>query len=83
MNTSQAAWQDWISYLEARGIAIVTASLLEAVAPLSIPFAQILFASQPILGGLIPNRNITALTELLENRDEYFHFVSSLKGSSS
>jgi hypothetical protein len=79
MNTSQAAWQDWISYLESRGIATVTASLLEAVAPLSIPFAQVLFSAQPVLTGLFPDRQLNALTDLLENREEYVQFVSALK----
>lgn len=79
MNTSQATWQDWIQTIHSRGFASITASLLEAVTPLAIIGAQMIYISEPVLSPLFSPLKIHALANLLENQEDYQKFIYSLK----
>lgn len=79
MGTSQAVWQDWIAFLQSRGYAGIAAFLLEAGSPLAIPGAQLFYIGGPIISSFLPGSRMNAITDLLENEQEYRGFVTALK----
>lgn len=79
MNVYHQIWQEWANKLLAMGLENYVASLLEAVGPLNIVGAQMIYLGQPILRGLIPNKNINALAYLLEDDMHTQKFVALLK----
>lgn len=79
MDTSQALWQDWIAHLQKWGWSRFAVSLLEALSPAALASAQVIHFGTPILGTLIPGRQLMALANLLEDDDAYSSFINSLK----
>ncbi len=79
MNTSKVIWQDWIDVLHARGIAGVMAIFLEAVSPLAVAGAQLIFVGEPLFSLLIPSQKMSAVTDLLEDTHNYMDFIAALK----
>jgi hypothetical protein len=79
MSTSQAVRQDWIAFLQGRGIAGISASLLEAFSPLALAGAQLMIIGEPVLSAFVSGTRMNAITELLENEQEYRGFITALK----
>ena len=79
MSTSQAVWQDWIAFLHQKGMAKLTASLLEATSPLAVAGAQLLYVGEPILSAFLPTSGMNAILELLEDDRKYHGFITALK----
>lgn len=57
----------------------LVAAFLEAIGPLSILGAQVVYLGQPFLRSLMPDGTITALTELLEDPGEAKEFSNYLR----
>ena len=56
----------------------LVAYLLEAAGPLSIVAAQLIYIGQPIFRGVVPERQLVALTGLLEDdaqRDAFVNYI--------
>ena len=60
------------------GVEDLVAYLLEAAGPLSIVAAQLIYIGQPIFRGVVPERQLVALTGLLEDdaqRDAFVNYI--------
>ena len=56
------------------------ASFLEAAGPLTTIGAQLIYISQPVLGTFIPQRDLEALAEMLEEPEQRRGFTRFLLG---
>ena len=54
------------------------ASFLEAAGPLSLIGAQVIYVGQPILRGILPDRHLSAITNMLEDDSQREEFVMFL-----
>jgi len=72
-------WTRWVKSLDKWGLRGFTAWVLEAVGPLSVLGAQVLYVGQPFLRSLIPDAGLSSLAHLLEDRDENQAFVLFLR----
>ena len=79
MNIYHQLWEEWANKLLAMGLDTYVASFLEAVGPLKIIGAQLIYLGQPIFRGLIPDTNLYALVLLLEEDINTKKFVALLK----
>ncbi len=78
-NTSHAIRMEWVNALIRRGFSSTAAVVLDAVKPLSYFSAQLVYTSQPILRRFIPDWQIEAAGELLNDSDELESFIKMLK----
>lgn len=79
MKARAIIWQAWINRLHQWGLGELAATLLEAADPLNLIAAQFVYMGQPLLKGLIPAENITALASMLEDPKESSMFVAQLR----
>lgn len=79
MNARALIWQGWIDRLHRWGLGEIAATMLEAADPLNLIAAQFIYMGQPVLKGLIPADNITALATMLEDPKESSIFVNQLR----
>jgi hypothetical protein len=78
MEKNHHIWRIWSNTLHRWGVQDLVASLLEAAGPLSIVAAQLIYVGQPILRGVVPERQLVALTGLLEDdaqRDAFVNYI--------
>jgi hypothetical protein len=71
---SREKWHNWSETLRRYKLDGLALWLLEAGAPLNILGAQVLYASQPFLGG----KQVETIAQMLENQDEtkaFTHFL--------
>jgi hypothetical protein len=57
----------------------IAAALLEASGPLTIFFAQVVYAGQPLLRGAFPGERLQALAQLFEDPEESRSFANFLR----
>ncbi len=79
MSGNHHIWRGWAKFLHRWGLEEVVAALLEALGPLTLVGAQAVYFSQPFLGALLPDRQIAALAQVLEDRQETEAFVLILR----
>jgi hypothetical protein len=79
MDFSQSTWQTWTHKLQEYGLADLTASILEAGAPLAVLGAQAVYVSQPVLTAVWPRLDLNPLTHLLEEDASYRAFIGGLR----
>ena len=79
MNKERHIWQSWSNILHHWGIQDLAASLLEAGGGFNVLAVQILYLTQPLLAGLLPDDHWRALTALLENKDQRQNFIVILR----
>lgn len=72
-------WKVWAKGLQQWGIRDLVATFLEAIGPLSILGAQIVYLGQPFVRSLVSEGTISALTQLLEDPDEAKEFSQYLR----
>lgn len=82
MKANAHIWQGWIDRLHQWGLGELVITLLEAADPLNLIAAQFVYLGQPMLKGLIPPKNITALANMLEDPKETSIFVAQLREKS-
>jgi hypothetical protein len=73
---SRADWSTWAETLQRFKLDGLASWFLEAGSPLSTLGAQMLYASQPFLGG----KQINTLAHMLEDEQEARAFVHYLRG---
>ena len=83
MEADQHIWRVWIFTLRQWGVQDWVASLLEAVGPLTILGAQMVYFSQPLWSRMLPEDYLAAAARLLEQPSMTQAFVQSLRESSS
>ena len=83
MRIERSFWLKWAQFLQHWGLAEITAALLEAMGPLNIIFAQLVFIGQPFLGKPGSPNQWEALASLLENREESRGFAAFLREGNS
>lgn len=79
MNADRHIWQDWARILHRWGMKEWAASFLEAVGPLSILGAQLVYLGQPLLKGALPEMQLDALARMLEDSGSTQDFVRFLR----
>ena len=80
MSTSyQQIQYGWSEKIRQMGLQRLAASLLEASGPLNLATAQLVYIGQPLLRGLLPEDQLTALAQMLEEPAETAAFVDSLQ----
>ena len=82
MSAHQEIWKTWAARLHQWGLGEVTASILEATAPLNLVAAQLVYIGQPVLRGVLRTENLNALAIMLEDPRETHTFVSHLRENS-
>ena len=81
MKQNSHIWYSWAETLNERGLKDLTATILEALGPLSVLGAQLLYAGQPFLSPLLPEGYLDELADLLENPQETQAFIDVLRQS--
>jgi hypothetical protein len=79
MDKNHHIWRIWGKTLHRWGLNDLLASFVEAAGPLSIIGAQLIYISQPILDGIVPDQHLTEITIVLENDDRRAEFVNYLR----
>lgn len=79
---NQHIWKNWADALHRWGMQEVVATLLEAIGPLNFIGAQVIYLGQPILNTLLPEEQIDAFAELLDNPEETRAFTDYLRQGS-
>ena len=79
MEQNSQIWQTWAETLSYWGVRDLTATVLEALGPLSILGAQLVYVGQPILNPLFPEGYLDDLADLLENPQKTQAFVAFLR----
>ena len=72
-------WATWASRLQGWGLGSFAAALLEGAGPLKLLGAQLVYIGQPTLSGLLPDDQLSALANLLENDVYSSNFVKVLR----
>ena len=81
MEQNQHIWQSWAQILHRWGVKDLAATFLEALGPLNLVGAQMVYLGQPFLNLLLPQGHSDAFAHMLENPEETRAFVSVLRQS--
>ncbi len=79
MQTDQHIWQGWARTLQQWGVNDWMASLLEAIGPLSVLGANMVYLSQPVLHNIFPDDQLVALAQMLEDPIQTEAFTNILR----
>ena len=79
MNDTPQIWQNWANMLHRWGLDEVTAIVLDAVKPLNLLGAQVVYLGQPIFKQIISNGHLEALANMLEDPTQTQAFISLLE----
>ena len=72
-------WQIWADHLKQWRLQDFAAFALEASGPINLVGAQLVYISQPLLGGIFPKTHLNTLARLLEEPQETQDFISLLR----
>ncbi len=72
-------WQEWAGNLKRNKLQNIIAVLLEAGGPLNTLAAQLVYVSQPVMGSFVDDSRISALAELLEEKEHTQNFIHALR----
>lgn len=72
-------WHNWAQWLKARQSNTLVASLLEALAPVTVIGAQMVYLSQPLFRFAIPEAHLKAIAETLEDSQQTQAFINYLR----
>ena len=81
MKQDSQIWQTWAETLNHWGVKDLTAAILEALGPLNLLGAQLVYVGQPFLDPFLPEGYLNELTDLLENPRETQAFIAVLRQS--
>ena len=79
MNESSIIWKKWAKMLQRWGLQEITAVVLDAVKPLNILGAQVVYLVQPVFKQLAAKDHLEALANMLENPNQTQAFISLLE----
>jgi len=80
--TKTQIWQDWVESIRSHNLQTFVAVILEAGGPLNTLAAQLVYISQPVMNGFIKDSRISALADLLEEKEHTQDFIQALRGNS-
>ena len=72
-------WKKWAERLKGWGMEEFVASILEALGPINLVGAQLVYISQPVLDGIFPAEHLRTLASLLEEPAQTRAFVKTLR----
>jgi len=72
-------WQEWAENIKQRKLQNLISVLLEAGGPINAIAAQFIHITQPIVGSFVDDSHISALAELLEEKEYTQAFIDHLK----
>ncbi len=81
MEQPSQIWQSWANSLNRWGLQNLTVTFLNALGPLNLFGAQMVYLGQPLLSTFIPAEHLDALANLLEDPKSTQAFVSILQQS--
>ena len=81
MKKKPQIWQTWAETLNRWGAKDLTATVLEALGPLSLLGAQLVYLAQPFLAPLFSEGHLDILADLLEDPQEMQAFIIVLRQS--
>ena len=76
-------WKVWASYLQQWGLDETIASSLEALGPLTILGAQMIYIGQPLFSFALPKTHLKAMSNMLEDSTRTRDFVQYLREATS
>jgi len=79
MLNDRPVWRRWAEYLQRWGMREFAAWFLEAIGPLNLLGAQLVYIGQPLLELFIPDGNMEAIAKILEEPKEAEAFVAYLR----
>ncbi len=79
MDADHHIWRVWADKLHIWGVDDLTAALLEALGPLTILGAQVIYLGQPLLSWSASTGHLDALAHMLEDTRETRAFVDYLR----
>ena len=79
MEPNAQIWQTWANTLHRWGLTNFAATLLEALGPLNLFGAQMIYLTQPVLTSLVPAAHLDALADLLEDTQTTQDFITVLR----
>ena len=79
MEQTPHIWHTWEETLNRWGLKGFIATFLEALGPLNVLGAQLVYVGQPFLTPFLPEGHLDALADLLENPQKTQAFVSVLR----
>jgi len=71
--------EKWIESLYKLGLQNLTATFLEALGPMNLLGAQLVYISQPVLSPFIPKDQSQDLAKILEDPSETTLFIEALR----
>ena len=77
--TPPQIWQNWVNVLHRWGLQEITAVVLDAVKPLNLLGAQVVYLGQPIFKQLVAKDHLEALANMLEDPTQTQAFISLLE----
>lgn len=72
-------WKHWADTIHRWGVQDVVATLLEALGPLNLVGAQVVYLGQPFLNLLLPEEQVNAFASLLDDPEETRAFTHLLR----
>ena len=81
MKQNSQIWQIWADNLNRWGFKDLAVTTLEALGPLSLLGAQLLYIGQPFIDSFFPKGYLEALANLFENPQEKQEFIAFLRQS--
>ena len=79
MKQNSQIWQIWAKNLKRWGVKDLTVTILEALGPLSLLGAQLVYVGQPFMDSFFPKGYLEALANLFENPQEKQEFIAFLR----
>jgi hypothetical protein len=79
VNSNQFIWKDWADSLHQWGLKELIAVFLDAMGPLNLLGAQVVYISQPFFSQLLPEGHWDALADVLENPTQTQAFTAYLR----
>ena len=71
--------EKWIESLYKLGLQNLTATFLEALGPMNLLGAQLVYLSQPVLSSFIPKEHSEDFAKILEDPSETEIFIEALR----
>lgn len=79
MDADRQIWQEWVHFLQQRGMTEGVASLLEATGPMAFLGAQVAFVSEPLFAHTAFQNHLSALARLLDDNENLKMFIHFLR----
>ncbi len=79
MNETPQIWKNWVNTLHRWGLQEITAVVLDAIKPLNLLGAQVVYMGQPIFKQLVANDQLEAFASMLEDPTQTQAFISLLE----